>query len=75
MDNRESPDPTASVALLEQERTELERRLRQLTIDNRLARTNREALELADALAALDTRIEQLRRELAENSDRPTEAH
>ena len=50
--------------------------MQQLTIDNRLATETeiQEALELADSLAALDTQIERLRRELVENSDRPTES-
>jgi len=76
MDHPELLDVTASMTRLLQERAELERRLRQLTIDNRLATETeiREALDLADSLAALDTQIERLRRRVAENSDRPTES-
>ena len=76
MDNPDALDIAASLARLEQERVELERRMQQLTIDNRLATETeiQEALELADSLAALDTQIERLRRELVENSDRPTES-
>ena len=66
MDNSELLEVAASLARLEQERVELERRLHQLTIENRLATETeiQEALELADSLAALDTQIDRLRLEL-----------
>lgn len=76
MDDQERQDAELSLTSLEQARVECERRLRQLTIDNRLATEPEinEALELADRLAVLDTQIEDLRRKLNENTGRPTES-
>ncbi len=76
MNDQERSDAELSLSSLEGARLEGERRLRQLTIDNRLATEAeiREALELADSLAALDATIEDLRRELTEDSDQNNRA-
>jgi len=74
VNDQERHDAELSLASLEEARAECERRLRLLTIDNRLptAPEITEALELTDSLTVLDTRIEDLRRELKEG--RPTDS-
>ncbi len=70
MDDQEKQNVQDLLSRLEQTRIESERRLHQLTIDNRLATEAEisEALDLADTLAALDTQIERLRHRLKVNS-------
>lgn len=69
MDDQEKQNVQDLLSRLEQTRIESERRLHQLTIDNRLATEAEisEALDLADTLAALDTQIERLRYRLKVN--------
>jgi DNA mismatch repair ATPase MutS len=71
MDDEEKQDVQALLSRLERTRVESERRLHQLTIDNRLATEAEisEALGLTDSLAALDTQIERLRQQLKLNRD------